>query len=131
MDLILFTLLIILNLIVFYFIDENFTNDKYNKIIILYHVDWCGFCKLFKPTWIELQNDNKLNNILFIDVNMTNENKIITNNKNIKLDDNILDKIQNVKINGYPTIKLLSNNNLINYENNREYNDIINFIENN
>ena len=129
MEIIVFTLLIIL--LLYYFYSEKFTNDKYNKVIILYHVDWCGYCKKFIPTWNKLKDDKKLNDVLFIDVNMTNDKKNIINNKNINLDDILLNKINNIEIDGYPTINILLNNNLVKYEGKREYNDIIEFIKNN
>ena len=129
MNFIIYILLIIL--LLYYFFIEKFSNDTYNKIIILYHVDWCGYCKKFIPVWNKLKDDNKLNDVLFIDVNMTNDNKNILNNKNIKLDDTILNKINNSEIDGFPTIKYLLNDNLVNYEGKREYNDIFDFIKNN
>ena len=136
MEKVLFLLLIII--LLYFFFTEKFNyetlhknNKKYKKIIILYHVDWCGFCQKFIPNWIKLNNDNRLSDILFVDYNMTENKYFLKNNKDVVLDNDLIDKIKNVKISGFPTIKLYSNNNIINYTGSRDYEDIINFINNN
>jgi thiol-disulfide isomerase/thioredoxin len=121
MELIIFTLLIILFL--FYFITEKFNNDE--KILILYYADWCGYCKKFIPLWNEIKNNENLKNINFIDVNMSDNNKIIIN-KN--LETTLENKIKEVEINGFPTIKLFYKGQIINYEDKREKDNIITFI---
>jgi len=62
---------------------------------------------------------------------MTENKYFLKNNKDVVLDNDLIDKIKNVKISGFPTIKLYSNNNIINYTGSRDYEDIINFINNN
>jgi thiol-disulfide isomerase/thioredoxin len=122
MELIIFTLLIIFFL--YYYITEKFNND--NKYLVLYHTNWCGYCKKFIPIWNELKNDEKLKNIIFIDVDMSDNNNKKINNDKIEVD--ILNKIKNIEINGFPTIKLFYKGEIINYENNREKDEIIKFI---
>jgi thiol-disulfide isomerase/thioredoxin len=125
MEIIVFILLIIL--LLFHYLNEKFDDNKLlNKKIILYHTDWCGYCKRFIPTWEELKLDVELGNIVnFIDVNMTNEDKNITGDLNS--DD--LNIVNNVEIQGFPTIKLLHNGKIIDYNGKREKNDIIDFIK--
>lgn len=125
MEIIVFILLIIL--LLFHYLNEKFDDNKLlNKKIILYHTDWCGYCKRFIPTWEELKLDAELGNIVnFIDVNMTNEEKNITGDLNS--DD--LNIVNNVEIQGFPTIKLLHNGKIIDYNGKREKNDIIDFIK--
>ena len=54
--------------------------------IVLYHVDWCGHCKYTVPVFSEFCNRNKIEGYL-CDVT----------------------KISNTNINGFPTIKKISN----------------------
>lgn len=123
MEIIIFTILIAL--LLFHFLNEKFDdNNTYDKKIILFYADWCGYCKRFLPIWNELKSDSKLNNVKFIDVDMTNEKKIITG----ELNNSDLNLVNEVQINGFPTIKLLHNGILTDYNNKREKEDIINFL---
>jgi len=81
-------------------------------IIKLFYVDWCLWCQKFKPTWIEFKNIHKDDNILFVDVNCTNQQP------------------QYDYINGYPTISIYNDNEYIcNYEGTRNVNDLNIFIK--
>lgn len=42
-------------------------NDK--KVIVKYYADWCGSCRLFAPKFNRLSNDERFNDITFLDVN--------------------------------------------------------------
>jgi thiol-disulfide isomerase/thioredoxin len=77
--------------------------------LILFSVDWCPHCKTAKPVWEELQADykNKTINgyqVVFTDINCTNETPEI-------------EKLMNkYKIEGYPTIKLLKDGQVIEFD---------------
>jgi len=117
---------LIVGLIVFtYYVYKQFTNKtSYNANrenmqtdqtsnkqaeLILFYVDWCPHCKTAKPEWEKMKNeyDNKqINgyNIIFTEYNCTNESPEI---------EQLMNKY---KIEGYPTIKLLKDNQIIEYD---------------
>ena len=77
--------------------------------LILFSVDWCPHCKKAQPIWDELKaeyEDKTINGytILFTEVNCTNESPEIEK------------MINKYKIEGYPTIKLLKDGNVIEYD---------------
>lgn len=40
-----------------------------NKVIVKYYADWCGSCRLFKPKFRRLSEDEKYGDVVFLDVN--------------------------------------------------------------
>jgi thiol-disulfide isomerase/thioredoxin len=40
-----------------------------NKVVVKYYADWCGSCRLFAPKYNRLSNDERFNDIVFLDVN--------------------------------------------------------------
>ena len=77
--------------------------------LMLFYVDWCPHCKTAKPEWDSLKTsyENKtINgyNILFTEYNCTNESPEV---------EELMNKY---KIEGYPTIKLLKDNQIIEYD---------------
>jgi thiol-disulfide isomerase/thioredoxin len=90
---------------------ENIVNQDGLKQaeLILFSVDWCPHCKTAKPIWEELKTEyeNKTINgytVLFTDVNCTTETPEIEK------------MIATYKIEGYPTIKLLKDGKVIEYD---------------
>ena len=84
-------------------------------IFILYYVDWCPHCKIIKPEWNKLEKEN-LDNVIIKKVNCE-ENENIVKEKNIE---------------GFPTIQLeKANGNIIPYDDNRDFESFINFLNNN
>jgi thiol-disulfide isomerase/thioredoxin len=80
-----------------------------NAEIILFYVDWCPHCKTAKPIWeqVKAEYSNKTvngYNVTFTEINCTNESPDITA---------VVDKY---KIEGYPTIKLLKGDQVIDFE---------------
>ena len=77
--------------------------------LLLYSVDWCPHCKTAKPEWDSLKQEyqGKIINgysIIFTDVNCTNETPEV-------------EKLMNTyKVEGYPTIKLLKDGQVIEYD---------------
>lgn len=86
------------------FVDKN--NDSSSADLYFFFTEWCPHCKTAKPIWKELKKkykDKLVNNttrINFIDVNC--ENDTATADK--------------FKITGYPTIKLVYKNKIIEYD---------------
>lgn len=42
---------------------------KNERVIVKYFADWCGSCKLFAPKYKRLSNDERYDEIIFLDVN--------------------------------------------------------------
>jgi thiol-disulfide isomerase/thioredoxin len=77
--------------------------------LMLFYVDWCPHCKTAKPEWDQLKTEytgKSINgyNIVFVEHNCTNDSQEVTD---------LMDKY---KIEGYPTIKLLKDNQVIEYD---------------
>ena len=87
--------------------------------LTLYYADWCGFCKQIKPKWFNIKQ--KLNN--------QNINGIQIEMNEINGDENY-EKIEQLNIEGYPTIILFKNNNSKHYYNPElSYETLIDFIK--
>jgi len=43
--------------------------EKHDKVVVKFFTDWCGSCRLFRPKFIRLSDDERFNNIRFLDVN--------------------------------------------------------------
>uniref|UniRef100_A0A6C0B1M4 Thioredoxin domain-containing protein n=1 Tax=viral metagenome TaxID=1070528 RepID=A0A6C0B1M4_9ZZZZ len=77
--------------------------------IMLFSTDWCPHCKTAKPEWeqVKAEYEGKQINgytILFTEVNCTNETP------------DVEQMINRYKIEGYPTIKLVKDNQVIDYD---------------
>ena len=89
---------------------ENVHGSKNNHAeLILFTVDWCPHCKTAKPEWenLKAEYENKpINgyNIIFTEHNCTAESAEV---------EELMNKY---KIEGYPTIKLLKDNQVIEYD---------------
>ena len=90
---------------------EGNKNANSNKTanLMLFYVDWCPHCKTAKPEWEELKSEydgKNINgyNIVFTEYNCTNESAET---------DELMDKY---KIEGYPTIKLIKDNQVVEYD---------------
>lgn len=87
---------------------ENQSGDKTAELM-LFHVDWCPHCKTAKPEWdqVKSQYQNKaINgyNVMFTEINCTDETP-----EKVKM-------IETYKIEGYPTIKLVKDNQVIDFD---------------
>jgi len=87
------------------------TENQPNKscTMMLFYVDWCPHCKTAKPEWNKMKDkyDGKTINgykVNFTEYNCTKESPEI---------DNLLDQY---KIEGYPTIKLVKDGQVIEYD---------------
>jgi thiol-disulfide isomerase/thioredoxin len=92
---------------------ENMSSQSGNKgntaELILFYVDWCPHCKTAKPEWESLKSQYEgkaINgyNVIFTEYNCTNESAEI---------EQLMNKF---KIEGYPTVKLIKDNQIIEYD---------------
>lgn len=84
------------------------TADK-NATVMLFYVDWCPHCKTAKPEWDNLKSQyegKSINgyNIAFVEYNCTTETAEIS------------ELMTKYNIDGYPTIKLLKDNQIVEYD---------------
>ena len=124
----LYIVIVVIFIVAGYYIYNNFMNPKttYNANresatitndgsgkkqaeLMLFYVDWCPHCKTAKPEWDSLKTtyENKTINgysIIFTEYNCTTETAEI---------EELMNKY---KIEGYPTIKLLKDNQIIEYD---------------
>ena len=108
--LILFSSLIFFTILYIYFIRKD-----NHKCFVLLYADWCPHCKRLMPIWEKLENKYKNSSIKILKFDDKNS---FTNKLNIK---------------GFPTIIYLPNginklNDYIEYENNRTYESMSNFL---
>ena len=86
------------------------TNGTSNTAeLLLFYVDWCPHCKTAKPIWNELKSEyeNKTINgykIIFTEINCTTETAEVEQ------------MVNKYNIEGYPTIKLLKDGQVIEYD---------------
>ena len=74
-------------------------NSNNTATLMLFYVDWCPHCKTAKPEWESLKSEYDGKNI-----NCTNESAEVSE---------LMDKYS---IEGYPTIKLIKDNQVIEYD---------------
>ena len=86
-------------------------DDNSNKTaeMLLFYVDWCPHCKTAKPAWNDLKSEyeNRTINgykVIFTEVNCTTESAEVEQMMN------------KYKIDGFPTIKLLKDGQIIEYD---------------
>ena len=77
--------------------------------IMFFHADWCPHCKTAKPEWDSLKEEYEGKTINGYVINFEEYNCTTENSET----DALLDKY---KIEGYPTIKLLKDNQVIEYD---------------
>ena len=94
-----------------YSINQEDNNRKSQKEaeLLLFYVDWCPHCKTAKPEWEQLKADHQNSTIngykvIFTEVNCTEETPEVEN------------MINKYKIEGYPTVKLLKDGQIIEYD---------------
>jgi len=84
-------------------------NSSKSANLMLFYVDWCPHCKTAKPEWETLKSEyegKSINgyNVVFTEYNCTNESAEVSQ---------LMDKYS---IEGYPTIKLIKDNQVIEYD---------------
>ena len=91
------------------FVDSSEGMSGKEAEIMLFYVDWCPHCKTAKPEWeqVKAEYDGKNVNgyiITFTEINCTNETAEVEK------------MVNSYKIDGYPTIKLLKDGTVIEYD---------------
>jgi len=43
--------------------------NQNDKVVVKYYADWCGSCRLFKPKYKRLSEDERFEGVTFLDVN--------------------------------------------------------------
>jgi thiol-disulfide isomerase/thioredoxin len=88
---------------------ENMSTNENTAELLFFYADWCPHCKTAKPIWDELKTEyqNKAINgykVIFTDINCSEETAEV-------------EKMMNqYNIEGYPTIKLLKDGQIIEYD---------------
>ncbi len=116
---------VVICIIISYFVWQNYLSSKINyysnrenseetettKVahLMLFYVDWCPHCKTAKPEWNALKEEYDGKNIngyvvVFEEYNCTDESSEIE------------ELINKYKIDGYPTIKLIKDNQVVEYD---------------
>jgi thiol-disulfide isomerase/thioredoxin len=94
-------------------IGEKKLADDTKVTVILFKADWCGHCKNFKPTWDKISEIyNKKFNFVIYDADKQRE------------------KFQEYKVDAFPTVLVKKGNNVMNYDGDRSFDDLNNFIQN-
>ena len=96
-------------------INYNSSEDKKEAKVCFFYVDWCPHCKTALPEWNKFKNEMngtevKGYTIQCLEYNCTTETAEITN---------LMDKYN---IEGYPTIKLIKDNEVFDYDAKPTYN---------
>ena len=96
--------------------NKEFINKKVDSVeLYLFYTDWCPHCKSAKPIWEDLKNTTTMINnvkINYIDVNCEKEKELA----------------ERFNIEGYPTIKLVKDNQVIEYDAKPEKETLILFL---
>lgn len=51
--------------------DDNFksTLESNEKVVVMYFADWCGSCRLFKPKFRRMSEDERFDGVKFVNIN--------------------------------------------------------------
>lgn len=101
--------------------EKNYEQKSNEAELLFFYTDWCPHCKTAKPDWAEVkaEYENKTINgyhIIFTEVNCTTES------------DEVEKMMNKYKIEGYPTIKLLKDGQIIEYDAKPSKDTIIQFL---
>lgn len=88
---------------------EKNDGDGNEAEILLFYADWCPHCKASKPAWNEIKQkyENQMINgrhIIFTEINCTEET------------DEVSQMLNKYNIEGFPTIKMIKNNQVIEFD---------------
>ena len=95
----------------------NMTNNDSTPKIINFNASWCYWSKKLQPVWDNLTDSMRNKDIEVLDIKC-------------ELDEN-KDLCNRYQIEGFPTIKLIVGNNIMDYEGERSYEGLTKFINTN
>ena len=104
------------------FVDQDV--DSYKEAeVLMFTVDWCPYCKKAKPEWEKIKekyNERSINGytVYFRTINCTDENDV-----------EIKDLQNKYTIDGYPTIKLLKDGEVISYDAKPDFETLQKFLQ--
>jgi thiol-disulfide isomerase/thioredoxin len=89
---------------------ESFEDGTKQVEMLLFFADWCPHCKAAKPVWSELIHEYETKTIngyhvLFTEVDCTNNDN-----------PEIVKKMDQYNVNGFPTIKLIKDGKVIDFD---------------
>ena len=94
-------------------------DTKANKIaLVLIFAEWCGHCQALRPTWddmVEQIDDNKYD---VVEINSDNQEEGIQSLKTKY-------EVDDINVNGYPTVGSIKNNTFTNYNGGRGIKELI------
>jgi thiol:disulfide interchange protein len=102
---------------------DNMSNEDNNSAeLLFFYADWCPHCKTAKPEWEKTKAEYSNNTIdgykvLFVDVDCTHPDSKTTS---------MMDKYN---VEGFPTIILLKNNEVITYDAKVTYDHLSQFLK--
>ena len=93
------------------------SNDDVDEGTLYYfYTTWCPYCKVSKPEWNKLKENSG---------GVIKSTKIIFKEVDCDKDNNLADKYE---VTGYPTIKLIYNNKIYNYDAKPSYDTLNEFL---
>ena len=100
--------------------NEGFDNNSLAKddkcVLVLFHADWCGYCKKFMPTWNIAKSSLKSSDLEFKDFEADTDKEVMKENE----------------VSSYPTLKLFTKGgDVVEYEGDRTLESLEKFIEDN
>ena len=103
------------------FVNEN--DDEKEAELLIFTVDWCPYCKKAMPIWNKFKSEyetRKINGytLYFRTINCTDEN-----------DAEVKDLLNRYGIDGYPTIKLIKDNEPITFDAKPEFETLEKFLQ--
>lgn len=94
-------------------------DTKDNKIaIVLVFAEWCGHCRALRPTWDDMVKQIDDNKYDVVEINSDNQEEGIQSLKNKY-------EVDDIDVNGYPTIGSIKNNKFTNYNGSRNIKDLL------
>lgn len=103
------------------FIDKS--RESKEAEMIIFTVDWCPYCKKAMPIWKQFQEEyegKQVNGytLIFRTINCTDENDV-----------EVKEMLNNYSIDGYPTIKMLKDGEVISYDAKPEFETLQQFLQ--
>lgn len=102
-----------------YIENKEFVSDEPQKEAVLYffYTTWCPHCKTAKPEWQKLKDEYENTPI--------NNTRVIFREVDCDKEESVADQF---KVEGYPTVKLVKDNQIIEYDAKPKYDTLVEFL---